>query len=765
MVYVIQPSFAGGELAPSLSARIDLAKYAVGTRALRNMFVHAHGGASNRPGTEFVCEIKESDKRARLIPFQFSTQQTYVLVFGDQTLRVVMDGGQVVYPDGHETQGDPVEVATPYREADLPILKFTQSADVLYLVHPDHAPRRLMRTDHHEWTLEEIRFEPSVDAPSGVSAVAGSSGSKTYRYRVTAVKRESLEESLAGTGTSVAITGVTQADPVVVTAPGHGFSVGEEVAVDGVTGMVELNGRRFDITGVTTDTFALKDEDGADHAAYAGGGTVWRTQAYVPNAAEPSSDNPHTISWNAAEAVEKYNVYKYENGLYGWIGSTEETYFKDDNINPALDDTPPKARNPFRLSGHFPGAVTLHEQRCVFAASTESPQTFWMSKSGNYHNFSVSSPVKDDDAVTFTVAARQVNEIRHLISLNRLILLTSGGEWSASGGSENQAVTASSIRVLQQSVTGASHVPPVVVGNMILFVQEKGSIVRDLGYKLEMDGYTGNDLSILSNHLFAGHAITEWAFAQVPHSIVWCVRDDGILLALTYLREHEVWGWSRHDTDGAFESVASVSEGSEDRVYFIVRRTVNGATVRYVERLASRRFDAIADAFFVDCGLTYRGEPADVITGLYHLEGKEVAILADGNVETRRTVTDGAVTLVRPAAVVHLGLPYESDLQTLGVNLEGQNGTNQGRRIRVASVTLRLLDTRGGWVGPNADALTEMKFRTHEDWGEATRVFTGDKEIPIRPDWDRDASILIRQVDPLPLTVLAAIPKVDQGDR
>ncbi len=573
MVYTIQPSFTGGELAPSLAARVELAKYAVGARALRNMFVHAHGGVSNRPGTAFVCALKDHGKRARLIPFQFSTEQTYVLVFGDGHMRVVTDGGEVVYPDGHEHAGEPVEIATPYAEAELPLLKYTQSADILFLVHPAHEPRLLKRTDHHAWNLEKVAFEPGVAAPTGVAAGAGGSGSKSFRYRVTAARRETLEESLPGTGgAAIAITAATQAKPVVVTAAGHGLGNGDEVLIEGVQGMVELNGRRFAAATVTANTFALKDEDGTRYGAYVAGGTATRTFAILGGAAAPTADAPHVVTWQTVADAEKYHVYKYENGLYGWIGSTEETSFKDTNLAPALDDTPPKGRNPFRLAGHFPGVVGLHEQRCVYAASHDEPQTFWMSCSGNYQNFSVASPVKADDAVTFTIAAREVNEVRHLVSLNRLILLTSGGEWAAGGAADNEPISATSIRVVQQSVNGASHVPPVVVGNAVLFVQEKGSVVRDLGYKLEVDGYTGNDLSVLANHLFAGHAIVEWAYAQVPHSIVWCVRDDGLALALTYMREHEVWGWSRHDTEGAFESVAAVSEGAEDRVYFIVRR-------------------------------------------------------------------------------------------------------------------------------------------------------------------------------------------------
>ncbi len=754
---IIQPSFAGGELAPALYGRVELGKYQVGVRLCRNAFVRLHGGLSNRPGLQFIGEVADSAKRHRLITFQFNTEQAYALVFGDQTLRVVRNGGLVTetaqtltgatqanpvvltvtghgYGDNEEvfvsgvggmtelngrtfivsvqspdtialktkdgsnldgtgytafTSGGTVakiyQIATPYTEAQIPALGFVQSNDVMYLVHPSHAPRKLSRTDHNAWTLTTVTFAPTIAAPTGlnVSATVGS-GSTPYSYRVTAVAEETGEESLPSTADSVTNN---------------------------------LN----------------------------------------------TSPNRNTMSWNAVSGAEKYVVYREDNGIYAFIGDTEQVAFVDQNIEPDRSSTPPKARNPFDGAGDYPATATFYEQRLVFGNSTNNPQTIWMSNSANFENFNVSNPAKDDDAVTVTIYAREVNAIRHMVPLDNLIVLTSGAEWRLTGTSDTGFITPSSIERRPQSYWGSATVPPLVVGNTLLFVQDKGSKVRDLAYSFESDGYAGSNLSVLAEHLFEGHAIEEWAFAKVPYSLVWCVREDGKLLTLTYMREHEVWGWAQHETDGTVESVCAVSEGDEDAVYVIVKRTVDGRDVRYIERLRSRTFTAIEDAFFVDSGLSYSGPATTTLGGLWHLEGREVVALADGNVFRGLTVANGAITLNVAVSKAHVGLAYVTDIRTLPVDLGSREGTVQGRNKRVGKVTLRVEQSRGIFLGPSPERLTEWKQRATEGWGEAIQPFTGDVDVPILPQWTTEGDLWIRQSDPLPLTLLAAMPEVSVG--
>jgi hypothetical protein len=699
---LIQPSFAGGELAPSLHARVDIAKYATGAKCLKNFIVHAHGGASNRPGLEYLGDAKGE---ARLIPFQFSTVQAYALEFGDRYIRIWMNGGQVVYPPAHPDAGDIVEIVTPYLLADIPRIKFTQSADVLTLVHPNYEPRELTRTDHHLWTLSVITFLPAIAAPAApaVATTHAAGGvaadNRNYSYKLCSVSISGGESSLAGPASSV-------------------NSIKMGLAIGG---------------------------------------------------APPYVYSKITLTLPAFPAgVGSYNIFRADEGsaAYGFVGSASSTAWVDENTKPDLTDTPPGGNPPFIGAGNYPGATCYYEQRRGFAATSSHPQTLWFTQSGNYQNLTSSSPVKDDDSIEFTLAAQQVNEIRHFVSLGDLIVLTSGGEWKVSGGGSGDVLSPSAIRVKPQGYRGASHVPPLTIGNTVLFVQEKGSIVRDLGYSLDADGYTGNDLSVLSNHLFRKRHIKEWAYAQAPYSLIWAVMSDGGLISMTYMREQEVWAWTRHETSGTVESVCSIGETGEDGVYFIVARSVGGTTKRFVERLHTREFDTIADAFFVDAGLTYSGTPATVISGLGHLEGRAVVALIDGSVAgdaEELIVTGGSVTLPYEGSTVHIGLAYTADLQTLDVEL-GQP-TAQGLRKRVARAAVRVEETRGLKMGPTFDRLTEHKPRSTEMYGDPASLITGDIDLIIEPQWSTSGSVCIRQSYPLPATILAVMPEIEVGGR
>ena len=826
----LQTSFISGELAPSLHGRVDTEDYHAGLKTCKNFIVQPHGGVRNRPGMEFIGSSKDHTKKARLIPFAFSTTQTYALEFGDLYMRVIKDGGHVLestFTITGATQADPVVITTSaahsysngdevfiddvvgmtelngkryivanqtattfeltgidgtgytayssggtvariftltttYLEADLRRLKFTQSADVMVITHPSYQQRELTRTDHDAWTLTTLAFTPEIAAPTGESAT----GSGTNSYKVTAVAEETWEESL-------------------------------------------------------------------------------------PTAAIDGGATPVTITWtDPGSGIERWNVYKLDNGLYGYIGSTETNSFIDDAIAPDLTDNPPKARDPYDATDNYPSCVAYYEQRLGFANTNNAPQTFEMTQIGHYKNMNRSLPIQDDDAISFTINSNQVNEVRHLVPLDDLIALTQGGEWKISSG--GQPFTPSTVSAKQQGSFGSSHVPPVTVGDTVLFVQEAGDSVRDLAYVLDAKTYKGANLSVRANHLFFGKEIVEMAYAKRPSSVVWCVMDDGTLLGLTYVKELGIWGWHQHDTDGLFESVCSIKEGGEDAVYFVVNRTIGGNTKRYIERLHTRVFNYIEDAFHVDSGKTYdepvtitgvtqadpvvitatahdfsngdevrithvdgmqrTNDDGDLVAALNqyyfivnnvtantfelqdlnsndldgtgytayvsggevrktvktlslldHLEGELLAVLADGSVQPNVTVSNGSVTLQRKASEIHIGLPYIADLETLDIVAQVEAG-GQAKKKVVTSVTLKVEKSRGFWAGPNEDQLTEKKQRTDEDYGVPTRMTTGTQKLIIKSGWNSNGRILVRQVDPLPLSVLAIIPEVVVGD-
>lgn len=689
-----QPSFTAGVLSPALAARVDLAKYSTGLRTALNLIIHAHGGASNRPGLEFIREVKESAWQVRLIPFQFNTEQSYILEFGHTYFRVFRDGGLIL------SGGSPYEVATPYHRTYVDELVFIQEADVMYIVHPLYPIRKLSRLADDNWTFTVVTFAPKQVAPATptVTKPGDTSGDTgytptVYKYRVAAVNAETGEESLP--------SGVGQ-----------------------VTNDLSLDG------GI------------------------------------------NRISWAATSGADRYIVYKEDNGVYGYIGGTSGLSFDDENIVADLADTPQSARNPFSGTGNYPRCVSFIEQRLAFASTVNDPQAVWMSQSANYENFGYSQPSKASDAVTFRIKAREVNEIRALIPSRGLMLLTSGAEWIVTGGSQSDAISPSAIKIDNQGYRGASKVQPVVVGNTVLFAQNRGGVVRDFSYQYVDDAYVGKDLTILARHLFENKNVKAWGFAQAPNSIVWVVLDDGSLVSLTYMKEHDVWGWTHHESEANafFEDVAVIAEGNEDVPYFVVRRTINGQMKRYIERLHSRAFNDIKDAFFVDSGLTYSGAAAKVINGLDHLEGQAVVALADGNVVRNMTVSGGSVTLPNAASKVHIGLPVVAALETLDLDL-GQVqglGTVQGRQKSIADLTLRVENTRGIFIGPydgdrDSDRLVEFKQRETEAWNEAIRMYTGDLRITPHWDWNTHGRMWVKQFDPLPMTILAVMPDVALG--
>lgn len=324
-----------------------------------------------------------------------------------------------------------------------------------------------------------------------------------------------------------------------------------------------------------------------------------------------------TITWSAVTGATGYNVYKRQNGVYGYIGFTDgDLSFKDTNFAPDFADGPVKGQNPFASgSDNKPTVVSFCQQRRVFAATLNKPQTIWMTQSGNYQSLSVSSPAKDDDAVSFTLAAQQKQDIYHVVALEKgMIVFTISGEWRVTGR-DGDVITPSSILPEPQSYYGASPIlKPIIAGEQLLFVPQNEKAVMEMEYSIQVDRYHANNLALLSGHLFKKKTIVAWDFAAQPDGIVWCVMSDGTALSLTYLKEHDIWGWGRHNTKGKFLDVVCVSERYYDTPYFIVERLDHGVYKKNIEFLPQRDVSSLADCFFVDAGLTYRVQKT--ITGV-----------------------------------------------------------------------------------------------------------------------------------------------------
>jgi hypothetical protein len=635
------------------------------------------------------------------------------------------------------------------------------------ICHPSYTPRNLTRSGHAAWTLTEETFAPTQAYPTAIALTVATAGAVKVRYKVTAMNSDGTEESLPGaSNATVSVTGITQANPAVVTTgANHNLTSGDEVTMTGIVGMTELNGFPFIANVLTATTFELRYLDNTNvnsttYGAWSSGGTLYKLFERGLTAAM-SATNYVDVAWTAPSGASKFNVYKEKNGVFGFIGSASVSPFRDDGtVSPDTGDTPPSYRNPF-FNGVNPSVVEYHEQRRFYANTNTKPNGIWGSQSGNYRNMNVSDPTKDDDAITRALVAKKVQDIRHLVSSNVMIAFTGSAEFKIWSGGQTDVLTPATFSAKPQSYNGCSHVPPIVVNDSILYIQAKGATIRDIEYDLSRDTYRGADISLMSSHLFKGHTIVDWAFAQEPHNIVWCVRDDGALLGLTYLKDQEVYGWHRHETDGLVESVCSISEGDEDAVYFVVKRTIGGVDTRYVERMKSRTFDTISDAWFVDCALSYSGTATTTVTGLFHLEGETVSILADGSVEPSQVVSGGSITISNACTKIIVGLPYTAEMQTL--RIDAQNGADsiQPKMKKIVALSVTTEESRGLKVG--VSTLVEMKDRTTENWGQAIEPITDTRRIIVDPIWKEPGSIIIRQDYPLPATILSVIPEVSIG--
>jgi hypothetical protein len=371
------------------------------------------------------------------------------------------------------------------------------------------------------------------------------------------------------------------------------------------------------------------------------------------------SGNYNTISWAAAPSAKRYNVYKQFNGLYGYIGQTDGLTFKDDNITADVGQCPSEFYNPFDSTSNYPQAVSYFEQRRCFAGTINKPQNLWMTRSGTESNLSYSLPTQDSDSINFRVAAREANTIRHIVPLTNLVLLTSSAEWRVTS-INTDAITPTSVSVRPQSYVGASNVQPVIINNAMIYAAARGGHVRELAYNWQASGYVTGDLSLRAPHLFDGLNIVDMCFSKSPQPVVWMVSSSGQLLGITYVPEQQVGSWHRHDTDGVFESCCVVAEGNEDVLYVVVKRTVNGSSVRYVERMASRLFNDPTDAFFVDAGATLNtfnttNKTVTISGGTSWASGDNLTITASSSLFAYPATTDinDAIVLYDSTGVAH----------------------------------------------------------------------------------------------------------------
>jgi hypothetical protein len=812
-------NFTGGELSPRLDGRNDLAKYSSGCKTLQNMIVYPHGSAARRSGTSFVAEVENSAEKTRLIPFEFSTTQTYILEFGNEYIRFYKDGGAILEANKTITgitQADPgvvsitshgfsngdtivisgvvgmtevngkrfkvanvntndfelqdidgvdvdttsftayasggvanrvYQIATTYLTADLFQIKYAQSADVMYLCHPEYSVKKLSRTGHTSWSITEVDFTDGPYLDDNITATTLGTSAHTVGSGVTL--------------TASAITGINSNTGFQSTDIGR---------------LVSFRDGYGEITAFTSTTVV-------------------------------------TI-----------------------------TIIKDMGSSSASTDW---ALGAFSDTTGYPSCVTFYEQRLVFAGTEAQPQTLYFSRSGDYENMDENrgGTIADDDAIIYTIASNQVNAIRFLSATRTLIVGTVGGEFSVSGGGSDDPVTPTNILIKKQSNHGCANTDAIPVGNVTLFLQRAKRKVRELAYNFDVDGYVAPDMTILAEHI-SESGFNEMSYQQEPNQIIWAVREDGQLAGLTYQREQQVVAWHRHIFGGSFgtgdsvcETVATIpTNDKEYQTWVIVKRTIDGVTRRYVEYINEFDFneDDNTEFNFLDSQLIYSGatttldttinnsvtsiiltsatsftttgtikinneiitytgissntltgcvrgtnsttaaahtsgvtvsQVVNSVTGLDHLEGQTVSVLAGGSTHPDKTVASGAITLTRFVNDVKVGLSYTSLLQTMRIDAGSQNGTSQAKTKRIYNITVRLYESIGVEVGPDLNNMESIPFRSSAQlMNTPIPVFTGDKEVEFRGNYETDGHIYVRQTQPLPLTVLSLYPELITND-
>lgn len=895
-----QRSFSSGELSPSLYARTDYFRYATGAKIMRNVTVKKGGGAENRGGSKYICEVGQNSLAVRKIPFIFNSTQTYSLEFQNLKMRVVKNGVlqtlasqsitsisqanpavvtyggadnyptgtpilisgfnlldypggayynnrtfvtsgtnagantfNLTYPTGSNvnstgfgaaltgTLAAIYELTTTYATADLPNLKFSQSGDKMLIVHPSYPPRELVRISDTSWTITDVSFVPTQATATSASATpTGVTGATSYSYQVTAVNDTTGEESLP--------------------------------------------------TAVFTTT--------------TGNATL-------------DSSNYNLIGYTVATGATYYNIYKLRNGAYGFIGVSAAGTFKDIGYTADTSDTPPIARTPFSGANNYPSCVGFYQQRAGYGNTNTNTELVELSQTSAFKNFTKANPIRDSDVVSFSAIGNQINSVNHLLDLGILALFNDTGEKVAQGDSAG-VITPSQVNLKQVSYNGSAINPaPIIIDNTALYVQKGGAIIRDFSADYAVDGYKGNDLTNFNDHLFRGRTVVDWAYQKLPDSIVWVVLDDGTLLSLTYIKEQQMLAWTRHDFSGGFvENVNCIPNGTAYDVYIVVKRTIKSGTLyggikRYIEKLTNREitlrkarsiktyydstpltenryYPNVHEKIFVDCSLTVDGTNATVtdtilisttggtggytaddivranlpssvfttasvgneihirdssgdlytleiteyisalavyarpsrtlpanlqspnqtsdwsiavkaVTGLWHLEGLNVAVQGDGFVVANPnnskfdviTVTNGAIALPACYAVIHVGLPYVSDIETLSIDT-ATPGTSVDKKALIKTVTIQVENTRGVWAGsrnPEEDktntaasltyGLNEFKTKDFEDYDSDADLLKGKMDLIINSKWNSNGRVFLRQIDPLPMTILSICPE------
>ncbi len=726
-------NWSGGEMSSSLKGRTDTVPYYAMAETLENVLCTHYGSVFKTPGTKHLARTKTIANDSRLIPFIFSTGQSYMLEFGDSYIRFFQGGGSMVetavnisaatkadpcvvttstahgYSNGdaidiesvggmtelnekrflvanvtsntmelQDEDGNDIdssayttytsggtteriyEITSPYAHDDLSEIKYTQQADIMYIVHPDYAPRKLSRTSATTFTISTITYD-SLDIPPFLSV-------------------DTSTTTITPSETTGSITLTASASLFESTHVGAYFKL--------------LHGTTYGYAKVTGFTSA----------------TVVDATVIIDFGASTAADSWYEGAWSDKQ---------------GW-----------------------------------PTDVKFYEQRLYYCGTTYKPLTLWGSKFGEYDNFDQGS--NDDDSVQYTLGSAQVDKIRWLYPTGVLNCGTAGGPFTLSSGSAAEPITPTNVSVKQQNENGTSMVSPVRIGSYVYYTERSDKVLGQLTYNLDTDSFVTENITYLSDHILGG-GVVEMALQRYPYNILWCVLTDGTMATMTREIKNNVKGWTRQvfgGTDAEIKSVGVIPSGTEDQIWLIEERTINSVSVKHITIVQPHEFTNQDDAWFVQDGLEYDGTATTTITGLDHLEGESVQLLVDGAVHPNKTVSSGSVTLEWLGSHVIAGLGYTATLKTLDIDTANTQQTAQGKVTHIGEVILRFLESLGCKFGDGTtmDTLTFRSASANMD--EPPELYTGDKLVQFPSDHVRNKYIKVTQEQPLPFHLLGIFPEM-----
>jgi len=693
--------FIFGEVSPLLCARGDLTKYGAACKEMVNFIPLLQGPVQRRGGTRFIAKANNGTNPVALIDFVYSATTTYIIEVGNRYMRFYYQGAPVL------SGTTPYQITTPWTQADIfndsgvCLLKWVQSGDVLYIVCPGQPPQKLSRYGHTNWTITALPGWTTTDVTRpNATAIA------LFRERLCLAAGQTIYMSQSGAFENFELT--KKYIPIVeITAPG--FTISLNVPAVGSIEFLSSGNIRLHVSYLVDEVDVVRI----------------------------SATSYNLVPKSGVDGISRFGV-----------------------IN---DDAP----TGWRITAD---GVTGTIRVGNFMASFD-PNKSSIERDNSVDNGYIVRPSSDiiaaDDPLELNVYSEQMDKIEWMVPSESLLVGTTGGEFTVGKTTTVDPLGPENVEVVPQTSFGSSPIQALRVGAVLLFVQRAGRRVREFAYDYAGDNYLAMDVTVAAEHITTG-GLTCLVWQSEPMETLWAARPDGQMIGFTYSKDQDMTAWHRHQLggDSKVKHLATVPaiHGGRDELWLSVQRVVNGSTVQTIERMEAGHThgDGVTNAFYVDCGLTFTGTNLTTISGLSHLEGCEVAVLGDGAVQLNQVVTSGRITLQHPASVVQVGLPFESKLTTVNLEMDLQDGTIQARKKRFNKVYLRLIESGGGAIGPERGNLTSLENRRGSDiMDKAVPLFSGDREINWPGGWETNGNITVVQEYPLPFTLAALVVDVN----